>query len=117
MEDKWDLEFKGVSIWPYIRFEVYSARVTSYSYKGYPTIRDVTGFLKFLMLPLVKAKVVVFIPDRREMSRFIKNNIDEARVFKRKEKAEGLGDVFFIEALRLCFRLIGGGLHRKRILS
>lgn len=105
-KDHWELDFKGVKIWHYFRFNYNLRETSSYKPKLSFNLPDFTYFFRFLFLPFSSVEAIYFIAGRKELLTLVLEHSKGKNVliFIREDSHGIKGNVFFIELLRWFFR-------------
>ena len=98
----------NVSFRLYFLHKKYSNPYVAYKPNMKFGIKDFTGFVYFLFLPLMRSKTLFFISGRTDLIQYSEQiinelNIDRHKIFIRSEVLQG--NSFFIESIRYIFRL------------
>lgn len=100
----WDMRFKGVPSYPYLRSLLPGNKLTAFRPKVRASWEDLHGLLSLFLLGFRSKRTVVFVPDRKEMLRLASEKFPENSVIFIRREVQG-GNVFFIETIRAAFRL------------
>lgn len=105
IKDHWDLKYKDVSIWSYLRFLENGVKITSYRPKIRIYLEDFNGLFLFMLLPLIaRNRQVYFLPARTDLIEYCKSFCSGDAIFFLRAEGNNKGNVILIEALRHFIR-------------
>ena len=115
--DAWSIAYRNASIWGYLRTQYHGQEVTAF----HPRVRfgwaDILGGLRFLVLRWSSRKIVVACLNRPDVLAFVRSMLAPGSyvLFLRSELAPG--NSFFIEAVRVVFRLWARFFRRAELAA
>ncbi|MEZ9390268.1 hypothetical protein BCU13_013120 [Vibrio lentus] len=105
--NKWDVKYKGCSVYGYIVANAKDKRVTSFKPKYRLYFSDIKGLFRLFIVPFMdNSKVIVCSPDRADLDLFISDYFVNEEVIRFTRREIESGDTFLIDAVRKMFRVV-----------